>query len=466
MKKKYTLNRMFCGAMLVNLLGMQTGYAAETPPGIIGKSDWLFYRNEISDSADAGLTEQSIDLIQRFNKVLTANGISMAVAMVPLKMRTYSEYLPDDVKINDYMKGNYERMSKALQAAGVNVVDLNTPFQNSPKRTSPTPLFYRLDTHWAPAGAMVAAEAVKAGLDANPALKTVLDGLPQVKFEPLILRRQNTKARDLIDQLPPHTLTFSFEQVTPLGIRRVEAPKQDLLGSGPAVGLTLMGSSYSANWTNFADALRLTLQRELLSISVGADQGSWVGMESYLRDDAFQTQPPKLMIWEMPERDMRAPPDFKFRDARYITNNTEWLLRASALVQSSCKPSAAGAKLASVGLAASAGNVKGSDIAAGSTSDRDFVEIVFDKALEKLDYLSARISSVGSKAITLEGSAPGVSTRKLAVPVSGDDAAHALKTPLPSNGNGFTKVRIYPGKTNGFALQGLQVCRLPEELLR
>ena len=28
----------------------------------------------------------------------------------------------------------------------------------------------------------------------------------------------------------------------------------------------------------------------------------------YLRDDSFQTNKPKLLIWEMPERDMAAPP--------------------------------------------------------------------------------------------------------------------------------------------------------------
>lgn len=464
--KKSMMNKWIYGAVLVNTLGFPIAQAAETPAGIIGKDDWLYYRIELSDSVDAATTDASLDLIQRFNKVLSANGVSMAVVMVPLKMRIYPEHLPDNVKVNDYMKGNYDRMSKALQAAGVNVIDINTAFLTSPKRDTPNPFFYRLDTHWAPPGALLAAEAIKAGIDANPAMKKALDATQEEKYEFANARRVHSKARDLVDQLPPNPPTFALEQVTPMKISRAQAVKEDLLGNRPASGLTLVGSSYSNSWTGFPDALRYTLQRDLLSVSVAADQGSWIGMESYLRDDSFQTQRPKLLIWEMPERDMRAPPDFKFREARYVVNNTEWLLRVSAWAQTSCQASAVAAKLAPVGLATSAANVKGADLATGPTNDSDFAEIAFDKPIEKLDYLAARVTAAGSKSVILEASGPGLAARRFTLNVPGDDAAHALKAPLPSNANGYTKVRIYPGKTNAFALQGLQVCRQPEDLLK
>jgi alginate O-acetyltransferase complex protein AlgJ len=208
------------------------------------------------------------------------------------------------------------------------------------------------------------------------------------------------------------------------------------------------------------------LQRDVLSVAVGADQGSWVGLESYLRDDAFQVKAPKMLIWEMPERDMRAPPDYQFRDARYVSNNTEWLLRASAWVQSSCKPSTATAKVTSVGLGAQATHVQGNDVTTGPTNDNEFIELAFDKPIEKLDYLMASVTTAGSKTMVLEGSGPGVTTRRFTLNVAGDDIAHALKTPLPSSGSGFTKVRIYPGKAQSFALQRLQICRQPEDLLK
>ena len=254
--------------------------------------------------------------------------------------------------------------------------------------------------------------------------------------------------------------------VAQVNVIRLQAPKEDLLGNRLPVSLTLVGSSYSMEWTGFADALRYSLQRDILSVAVAADQGSWVGIESYLRDDAFQSNSPKLVIWEMPERDMRAPPDYKFREARYISSNLEWLMRVSAWAQASCKPSATSAKLVSVGLAANAGNLKGTKIATGPTSDSDFIEIDFDKPVEKLDYLSALASTVGSRSVILEASGPGATTRRFTVTVPGDDLVHALKTPLPSAGSGFTKVRIFPGKSTAFVFDSPQLCRQPEDLLK
>ena len=465
---KKTSNQIpFLAALFTSLLGLNSAHSADPIPGIVGKDDWLFYRYELSDVVDTASTDTSLDLIGRFNKVLATNGVNMVVTMVPLKMRIYSEFLPDNIKVNAYMAGNYDRMSKVLRAAQVNFIDLNTPFLASEKRNSDTPLFFKLDTHWAPAGSMLAAETIKAGIDANPALKLVVNALPQEGFKLVVGKRKvPSKARDLIEQLPKGSPAIAPEQTFQVNVTRAQPPKEDLLGNLAPVGLTLVGSSYSHSWAGFPDALRFTLQRDLLSISVGADQGSWVGMEGYLRDDAFQTQPPKMVIWEMPERDLRAPPNYKFRDARYLSDNTEWLLRVSALVQNKCVPSSVGAKLSPTGLAANAANVKGGGVATGTTNETDFIEVGFDKPIEKLDYLFARTIINGSKVLTLEASGPGVTTRRFTVNTAGDDLDHALKTPLPSNGNGFTKVRMFPGKTNSFSMQALQVCRQPEDLLK
>ena len=77
---------------------------------------------------------------------------------------------------------------------------------------------------------------------------------------------------------------------------------------------------------------QLTLDA-VLDISIPVDQGPWVGLESYFRDDAFQTNKPKLIIWEIPERELRSPPNYKYRDTRYISDNNEWFTRVSALVK-------------------------------------------------------------------------------------------------------------------------------------
>jgi alginate O-acetyltransferase complex protein AlgJ len=465
--KNFTQKKWLLATFLVSSFGIQNVYGADDAPGITGKNDWLFYRYELTEPSHSTMTGTSLDLLQRFNKVLAANEISMAFAMVPLKMRIYSEQLPDDIKINDFMAGNAERMNKALQAVQVNVIDLNTAFMNSPKRNSERPLFFRLDTHWSPTGVLVAAEAIKAGIDSNLILKNAFASTTETEFKMVTgSRPRASKARDLISQLPKNSQTFSPEPITQVSVNRTQSAKEDLLGKRSPVGVALVGSSYSHEWTGFSDALRYMLQRDILSISVGADQGSWVGMESYVSNDAFQSNTPKVLIWEMPERDMRAPPDYKFRDTRYIQNNTEWLLRSSAWVQRSCKPSTVIAKVASVGLAANNATVSGSDVVTKSTTDGDFIEINFNKPIETLDYLAARTTMVGSKTMTLEASGPGVATRRFIVNVPGDDAPHTFRAPLPSNGKGFMKVRIFPGKNDSFAFQNFQICRQPEDLLK
>ena len=457
------VSKWLCCALLTSTIGMATVHGEETV-GIVGKNEWLFIKYELLRSTDAAQLANSIEVIGRFNRVLKANGVSLAMTMVPLKMRIYSEYLPDSVKLTDYMAGNYEQIGKALQAAGVTLIDLNTPFMSSPKRNSDTPLFFRLDSHWNLTGAMLGAETIKASIDANKVLKGAIDATPEVVYKMSVGKRKlPSKGRNLIPVLPRNSGPFAPEQFTPVSVTRVPALSED---SHPATGITVAGSSSSKEWTGFVDALRYVLQRDILNVSVVGDIGPWVGMESYLRSDAFQANAPKLLIWEWGEATMHAPPDYQYQDPRYVSNNTEWLLRASAWAQAACKPSTVSAKLARVGLAANAVNLKGSDVVTGRTSEGEFIEITFDKPLEKLDYLVAHAVTTGSKTLILEGLGTGTATRRFTLDVPGDDAAHTLKTPLPSNGRGFSKVRIYPGKSDGFTLKDLQICRQPEDLLK
>ena len=114
---------------------------------------------------------------------------------------------------------------------------------------------------------------------------------------------------------------------------KVRESQAGLLGSGDNVAITAIGSSFSNKNAGFPDALRYTLQRDLLDISIPVDQGPWVGMEAYLKDDAFKTRKPKLIIWEIPEREFRSPPNYKHRDARYIIDNNEWFERISSLLK-------------------------------------------------------------------------------------------------------------------------------------
>ncbi len=307
--------------------------AAEPALAIIGKNEWVFYRHEISTASDDAEVKKSLGLIAKFNKVLADQGIRLVVVVVPLKMRIYAEHLPNELALTDYLRGNYARMLEFLKANDVLMVDLNSAFLNDPGRASDTPFYFRLDSHWSPSGVMAAADAVKAGVMADPATRKLIEALPEAAYTRKISpRKRKSKPGDLVGLLPPDAPTLAADMVPQITVERTQPAATNLLGNQALPEFAMLGSSYSHEWTGFPGALNFAFQRDLTSLSVGADQGSWVGMESYLRNEAFQAKRPKVLIWELPERDMRAGPDYKYRDARYISGNAEWLQRVSALV--------------------------------------------------------------------------------------------------------------------------------------
>lgn len=332
--KKSIPYKWIYGAMLASAFGMPVTQAAETTATIIGKNDWLFVRYELALPSDLPDTQATVQLIQKTQKLLSDNGVALALVIVPSKIRIYAEHLPDSVKLDSYTADKYESVAKTLTDAGVNVVNLNQPFLNSPLRNSETPLFLRLDTHWAPAGALLAAQTVKAEIDKNAVLKAALAATPEAKYTfSWNNRKINHRARDLVNLLPKDAQNFPYEQVLLFKSEKVQAAQAGLLNAGDNVAITVIGSSYTNKNTGYPDGLRFTLQRDILDISIPVDQGPWVGLESYFRDDAFQTNKPKLIVWEIPERELRSPPNYKYRDARYVSDNNEWFTRVSALVK-------------------------------------------------------------------------------------------------------------------------------------
>jgi alginate O-acetyltransferase complex protein AlgJ len=328
--KKCLAEKLFRGALLACSLGMTLAHGDV----VVGKNEWLFTSFEFANPADSSDTEATVQLLQKVNKLFEKNGITLALVIVPSKIRIHGDQLPESRPLDSYTANKYEGIVPKLLAGGVNVVNLNQAFLDSPNRTSETPLFMRLDTHWAPAGALLAAETVKKAIDATPSLKTALAATPDVKYTLTWAKRKiNHRARDLVDLMPKESISFASEQVLLFSSTRGQATQAGLLGAADNVGITAIGSSYTNKNTGYPDALRYTLQRDLLDISIPVTQGPWVGLEAYLNDDAFKTNKPKLIIWEIPEREMRSPPNYKFRESRYIIDNTEWLARISNLLK-------------------------------------------------------------------------------------------------------------------------------------
>jgi alginate O-acetyltransferase complex protein AlgJ len=456
-----------CARMASVLLGgaWASVSAQEASPGIVGQQGWLFYRHEFSNPSDDANVSKTIDLLRRVNAQLARNGTQLVVVMAPLKIRVHSEFLPPSAALTDHLKGSYGRMLQALRSGGVAPVDLETAFIASQKRNSPMPLYFKRDTHWSSAGALLAAETVRDMVQADTRLQQLTASLPKTRYQLTWSSKDWPVDGDLPPQLPKGSPQFDKELIKIFTVEKLADQSTGGLLDNSALPITLLGSSYTADWTNFPAAMRYALQSDLLSISVDALQGQWFGLHSYLRDDAFQAQRPKLLIWEMPARDMRAPPDFQWREARYKMNATEWLLQTSALLQIQCIPSGINAKVSHATVKGAQSGARGFSTPASVSSD--YVELQFDKPLQRKDYLSGKLVVDGSKVLTLEVSSKAGRSRTSTLPVAGDDVAHVLRTALvgAEASDGISQVRFFPGTTRSFSLQEIQVCQQPADLL-
>lgn len=412
--------------------------------GFIGKNDWLFYRYEFALPSDAPDTNATLKLLTKFNRQLERNGVALALVLVPSKIRIYAEFLPPEHKLDAYTNGKYDAALQRLRSQGVAVVDLNRAFLSSPERTSDTPLFLRLDTHWGPAGAALAAQTIRKEIDNTPKLLQAWNAAPPVAFELQWAKQKVAKPeRDLIKQLPKGAPEFAMEQVLPFKVSRDNAGSGDLLQEGEKVAITAIGSSYTDIATGYPDALRHALQRNLLDISIPVLRGPWVGIENYVQDASFQRSRPGLLIWEIPERELRSPPNYRFREARYVSDNQEWLLRASAWVQRECQ--------------IATNQIKATPV------DEKNLRLQFTPPLAALDYLELALPNKHARTWNLEASNAAGNKRKWSQVASDDEAGAKLKLAMPLLEKGVSQLTVTANQADK-ALQW-QVCRLPADLL-
>jgi alginate O-acetyltransferase complex protein AlgJ len=74
----------------------------------------------------------------------------------------------------------------------------------------------------------------------------------------------------------------------------------DLFGDAELPSIALVGTSFSRN-SNFVPFLEQKLNRQVGNFAL--DGGDFDGaVRAYLRSPAFKQTPPKLLVWEIPER--------------------------------------------------------------------------------------------------------------------------------------------------------------------
>lgn len=264
----------------------------------LGRDGWIFLASELAPHPDAARHLRArAELIAPLSRALAARGVTLLVAVSPNKTRVEASHLQGGaLPAWTAAEPGYRDFLNLLRARGVHTADLLTPMLETQAREDQ---YYRTDTHWNQAGARTAAHAVAARVSAlagdlppAPFHTTAAPAAPRVGD---LLRLMGLHV--VPDALRPHADTEATE--TTVG----DSAGGGLLGAAPQV--VLAGSSYGLRG-NFEGALQTALGSAVTNVSrEGADfSGS---LRTYLRDPAFTDAPPRVLVWEIPERFLPLP---------------------------------------------------------------------------------------------------------------------------------------------------------------
>ena len=233
---------------------------------------------------------------------LKEKGIDLVVALVPDKARVVTE-MRCGVPLAAENAGRYAAFAALVRGKGVPLVDLNAVL--SAPRAQPS-VFWRTDTHWSQVGAALAARAIAAAVTTpigheyeyrTEAAADETDGPGD-----LLRLMSLDKVPDVHPRLRPLPDRQHLEKTVQT---KAPAASGGLLDEGATAEVVLVGSSYSLN-ANFVGRLQEALRAQVGSFAE-AGGGFASSARKYLTSPAFRETPPKVVVWEIPERVVGQP---------------------------------------------------------------------------------------------------------------------------------------------------------------
>ncbi|EFH13508.1 alginate O-acetyltransferase AlgX-related protein [Teichococcus cervicalis] len=267
----------------------------------VGCDDWLYLTEELRPwpRPEADMRARAEGLA-RAARALAERNITLLVAVVPDKARRHPEHLCG-APWSAQAQARHDAFMALLQARGLNALSL------LPALRGADPAYYRTDTHWNQEGAAAAAAAIAAHLPPGVALAR------EQRFATTLEDTERNGPGDLLRLMSLDNMPDPFR---PRPDREHRATTAALEGSEPAGGgglldetpapeVVLLGSSYSLNG-NFLGALQQALDSTVISFAQ-AGGGFSGAATSYFASEAFRDTPPRLIVWEMPERVVAQP---------------------------------------------------------------------------------------------------------------------------------------------------------------
>jgi len=274
----------------------------EGQPGVlVGSDGWLFTEEEFVSYDDAAeRIEQRLDFVAEVRERLAERGIALVIALVPAKARIVSERL-GRYRFPDYARSHHDEFRRRLAELDVAAPDLTDVLESEGESS-----FLRTDTHWTPEGAFAAARAL-AGEISRLLESASADRRSFVRGAAETVHHEG----DLLSFLPLGPFMDRFGPEPDTVVRFETSPREEReagLFEDVSIPITLVGTSYSAGelW-DFAGALRVTTRADVLNVSTEGE-GPFAPMRDYLDGEALEDSPPVVVVWEIPERYLPAPP--------------------------------------------------------------------------------------------------------------------------------------------------------------
>lgn len=272
-----------------------------------GCPEWLFLTDELTPHSNGSAARlERANQVKSVEQFLAERQIRLVVAVVPDKSRVMDQHMCS-LQRPEAMATRAQEWVARLRADGIHALDLTQALS-----ASKTPAFLRTDTHWSPAGAEQAARAVAQAVHAVYAEPLT----PQQQFETIA---QGAPARpgDLvrlagIDWLPArlqpaleNVPKLAFKSPLPASSNDVPPSEDDLFGDTRLPTVALIGTSFSRT-SHFGDFLSQALGTPIANLA--KDGGGFTGSaQDYFQSSTFKETPPRVLVWEIPERDLELP---------------------------------------------------------------------------------------------------------------------------------------------------------------
>lgn len=263
-----------------------------------GCDGWLFLADELESHAAGGKDAAlRAAIVQRLRAHLARQQIALLVVVVPDKTRIEASRLCG-LERAPHTDARVSAWVERLRAHGVDAIDLTSVLDRMPGER-----YYRTDTHWNERGSEAAAAAVAATLRAR-SLAPARPAAP-APLEPRSAERPGDLVRLAgLDTLPA-ALRPAAEPVETRDVPPVAAASDDLFGASALPRVVLVGTSFSRT-SSFGAFLARHLGEQVANAA--KEGGDFDGSAAaYVASPAFRESPPKVVVWEIPERALEPP---------------------------------------------------------------------------------------------------------------------------------------------------------------